>query len=374
MKVLSASFYVREHPPLCCPGSAAIALILKSPLAAIVLAGALLQGPSPAAAAELATAAVEVAGGSDVYAAHGILEAARQTAIAAQVAGRVTDLRVKVGDAVKAGQVLARVDERVALQQATASQALVAAAEAQLDAARREYARSRRLFGKQYLSQAAMEQAEAQYKATEAQVRATVAQAGVASTQTSFHTIRAPYAGVIAEVASELGDTAAPGKPLIRIYDPAALRVVATLPESYAHSLASGRPAKLEFPGAPEAERWQTPVSMTLLPTADPTSHTVQVRLLLPAKVAGLTPGMFARAHLPVDAGPVGRLTLPTKVIVTRTELHAVYVVDKQGRAQLRQVRLGRSTGDRVEVVAGVQAGERVALDPVAAGLQSARK
>jgi membrane fusion protein, multidrug efflux system len=342
--------------------------------ATIALAAALLQGPSSAAAADLATAPVEAAGGSDFYAADGMLEAVRQTAIAAQVSGRITDLRVKAGDTVTAGQILARVDERVAAQQATASQAQVVAAEAQLEAARREYARSQRLFGKQYLSQAAMEQAEAQYKATEAQVRATLAQAGVASTQTSLHTVQAPYAGVIAEVACELGDTAVPGKPLIRIYDPAALRVVATLPESYSRSLSQGRPAKLEFPGAPEALRWQTPVSVTLLPTADPTSHTVQVRLALPARLSGLTPGMFARAHLPVEAGPVGRLTVPAKAVITRTELQAVYVVDKQGHAQLRQVRVGRSAGDRVEVLAGVQSGERVALDPVAAAQQSAKK
>ena len=343
-------------------------------LRTLALAAALLQVAPLAAAADLATAPVEAAPGSGMYAADGMLEAVRQTAIAAQVSGRITDLRVKVGDTVKAGQVLARVDERVAAQQALASQAQVAAAEAQLDAARREYARSQRLFGKQYLSRAAMEQAEAQYKATEAQVRANLAQAGVAGTQTSLHTIQAPYAGVIAEVACELGDTAAPGKPLIRIYDPAALRVVATLPESYARTLASGKPARLEFPGAPEALRWQTPISVTLLPTADPESHTLQVRLALQPKLAGLTPGMFARAHLPVEAGPVGRLSLPAKAVITRTELNAVYVVDVQGHAQLRQVRLGRGTGDRVEVLAGVQAGERVALDPVAAAQQSAKK
>lgn len=348
--------------------------LLKMMALALALAAALGQGPSLAAAADLETAVVETAGGSDVYAADGVLEAVRQTTIAAQVAGRITDLRARAGDTVKAGQVLARVDERVAAQQATASQAQVAAAEAQLEAARREYARSQRLFGKQYLSQAAMEQAEANFKATEAQVRATLAQAGVANTQTSLHTIQAPYAGVIAEVACELGDTAAPGKPLIRIYDPAALRVVATLPESYARSLAKGRPAKLEFPGAPAALRWQTPVSLTLLPTADPGSHTLQVRLALQPNLAGLTPGMFARAHLPVEAGPAGRLTVPARAVITRTELNAVYVVNKQNYAQLRQVRLGRVDGDRVEVLAGVAAGERVALDPVAAAQSGARK
>ncbi len=327
-----------------------------------------------AAAAELETAPVQAAGASDVYAADGVLEAVRQSVIAAQVAGRITDLRVKAGDVVKAGQVLARVDERVAAQQVSASRAMVAAAEAQLDAAKREYARSQRLYGKQYLSQAALEQAEAQYKATEAQVRATLAQAGMASTQTSFHTIVAPYAGVIAEVSCELGDMAAPGKPLMRLYDPAALRVVVTLPESTAPALAAGKPTKLEFPGANEALRWQTAQSTTLLPTADPTSHTLQVRATLAPKLAGLTPGMFARAYLPVSAAQGGRITVPAKAVVMRTELNAVYVVNNEGRAQLRQVRLGRQVGERVEVLAGLEANERVALDPVAAAKQGAAK
>jgi len=333
---------------------------------AIVAALALLQGLAFAAGIE--TAPVQAAGASDVYVSDGVLEAVRQTVIAAQVPGRITDLRVKAGDVVKAGQVLARVDERAATQQAAASQAQVAATQAQLEAAQREFARSERLYGKKYISQAAMEQAEAQFKATQAQVRALVAQASVANTQTSFHTIQAPYSGVVAEVNCELGDMATPGKPLVRMYDPAALRVVADVPESYARALAAGKPAKLELPGAPEALRWQTPTSMTVLPTADPASHTLQVRLALPARVTGLTPGMFARAYLPIlSTGTGGRLTVPVAAVITRTELHAVYVVDAQGRAQLRQVRLGRSAGDRVEVLAGLQAGERVALDPVAA-------
>jgi RND family efflux transporter MFP subunit len=320
-----------------------------------------------AAAAAIETAVVEANGSASVYVADGYVEPVRQTVIASQVPGRITALAVRAGDTVKAGQVLARVDERAAAQQATASQAQVAAAQAQLEVARKEYERSQRLFQKQYISQAAMDQAEAQYKAGQAQAKALLAQAGAASTATSLHTLAAPYGGIVASVATELGDMAVPGKPLMTVYDPTALRVVANVPESYAAALKSGTAAKLEFPGAPENLRWQTAQSVTVLPTADPSSHTIQVRLGLPPNVRPLAPGPFARAHLPYAAQRSEALSVPAKAVIKRTELHAVYVLDNQGRFQMRQVRPGRTTGDRIEILAGLKPGERVALDPIAA-------
>ena len=337
-------------------------------LAAVTLAGPLLAvQPQPPAA--IPTAPVEAAGAGNVYVADGYVEAVRQTIVASQVPGRVTALSVKAGDAMKSGQILARIDNRAAEQQAQASDAQVAAARAQMDAAEKEYQRNQRLFQKQYISGAAMDQAEAQYKALRAQARAMLAQAGVASTQTSFHAIPAPYNGIVATVATELGDMAVPGKPLMTVYDPAALRVVATLPERYVGALRSGSAVRLEFPGAPDALRWQTAQSVTILPTQDPASHTAQVRLNLPPNTK-LAPGSFARAHLPVTENGGGTLMIPLKAVVKRTELNGVYVPDSTGKFHLRQVRLGKVSGDRVTVLAGLQPGERVALDPVAASRQ----
>ena len=325
-----------------------------------------LSGCAAARAADtVPTAAVEKGGAGEVYVADGYVEAVRQSVIASQVPGRVTGLTVKAGDAMKSGQVLVRIDQRAAAQQVAASEAQVAAAQAQLDAARKEYQRSQRLYQKQYISQAAMEQAEAQFKASQAQARALLAQAGVATTQTSFHSISAPYAGLVAAVTTEIGDMAVPGKPLMTVYDPGALRVVTALPERYIARLESDA-VKLEFPGAPDEVRWQTAQSAVVLPTRDPASHTVQVRLDLPAH-ARLAPGAFARAYLPMTTSGDGTLTVPARAVVKRTELAAVYVAAADGKFHLRQVRLGRTIGDRVVVLAGLQAGERVALDPVAA-------
>lgn len=333
-------------------------------LAAIFTPPALGQPASPG---RVETAQVRLEGVGETFVADGQVEAVRQTIIAAQVAGRVTALAVKAGDAVKSGQVLARIDARAAAQQAVASEAQVAAARAQMAAAQKEYERSRRLYQKQYLSQAAMEQAEAQFKSAEAQARATLAQAGVAATQTSLHTLVAPYGSIVASVATEVGDMAVPGKPLMTLYDPAAMRVVASVPERYAASIGSPGAVKLEFPAAPESLRWQSAQSLTVLPTHDAASQTVQVRLNLPAGAPRVAPGTFARAHLPLAGTDGGTLTIPLSAVVKRTELRAVYVADAQGKFHLRQVRLGKVSGERVTVLAGLAAGEHVALDPVAA-------
>jgi len=321
-------------------------------------------------AAPLATVTVAPTAASPVYVAEGLVEAVRQTALAAQVPARIVEMRVRAGDAVKAGQVLVRLDSRTATDQVASSQAQVAAAQAQLEAARRDYERNRRLAEKRYISQAAMEQAEAQFKAAEAQAKASIAQAGVATTQSSFTTLVAPYAGIVAGVTAEVGDMASPGVPLLTLYDPAEMRVVAQLPESVAELVAANKPVQVSLAGGDGAGRNLDAAQMAVLPTANPATHTREARLLLPATAKGLAPGMFARATFPLSRAGEARMTIPATAVVRRPEFTAVYVVDANGRPQLRQVRLGRSTGDAVEVVSGLVPAERIALDPVAAARQ----
>ena len=298
------------------------------------------------------------------------MEAVRQSAIAAQVPARIVEMRVRAGDTVKAGQVLVRLDPRTAADQLASSQAQVAAAQAQLEAARNDFERNRRLFEKQYISRAAMEQAEAQYKAAQAQAKATTAQAGVASTASSFSTLVAPYAGVVATVGAEVGDMASPGVPILTVYDPAELRVVAQLPESYAQYVAADRPVRIAIPGGAGEARAFDAARVVVLPTANPATHTREARLTVPAGAQGLTPGMFARASFPLTLAQAAQITVPAAALVRRPEFAAVYVVDAGGRAQLRQVRLGRESGAAVEILTGLKPGEKIAADAVAAARQ----
>lgn len=325
----------------------------------------------PATAAELASAPVRASGGSHSASFDAVVEALRQTVVAAQVPGAVVEIAVKAGDSVKAGQLLMRLDARAAELNAAAGDAQVAAARAQLDAASKEYERQKQLFNKQYISQAALERAESQFKATQAQVNAQLAQAGAARTQSGFHLVRAPYAGIVAEVPVSLGDMAMPGRPLLSLYDPAALRVTAAVPQSVAAALGDKAQLKVELPGLPAAQRWPQPGKVQLLPTVDVATHTMQIRVELPGKIAGATPGLFARLWLPgVDASGSQRLSVPASAVLRRAELDAVYVIGQDGRPLLRQVRTGRREGDSIEILSGLASSEKVALDPQAAARQ----
>jgi RND family efflux transporter MFP subunit len=328
--------------------------------------------PGTSMAADLTAVAARpgVSGASTAF--DGVVEAVRQTIVAAQVSGAVVQLSVKVGDRVSAGQTLLRLDARAADQTAAAGDAQVQAARAALEVASKDVERQRQLFQKNYISQAALERAESQFKSTQAQVNAQLAQAGAARTQTGFYVVRAPFAGVVSEVPVSLGDMAMPGRPLLTLYDPAALRVTAAVPQSVSAALTGPALPRIEFPGLPAAQQWVQPVRAQLLPTVDPGTHTVQIRAELPAGLSHLSPGLYARVWLPVaagasSAGAAAALTVLQSAVVRRAELTALYVLDPAGKPVLRQVRLGRVEGDKVEILSGLSAGERVVTDPQAA-------
>jgi membrane fusion protein, multidrug efflux system len=317
--------------------------------------------PADAAPPSLSTAPVTSTSASAQASYDGVVEAVRQTVIAAQVPGAVVALTVKAGDRVQAGQVLLRLDARAAEQTAAAGAAQVRAARAAQEAATRDFERQQQLFAQNYISKAALDRAEAQYKATQAESAAQLASAGAARTQSDFYVVRAPYSGVVSDVAVVLGDMAMPGRPLLTVYDPSALRVKAALPQSAAARLPAGANVQAEIPGL--AGRIQ-PARTQLLPTVDPSTHTLELRLDLPAQLAGVAPGMFARAWLPLAAEGDDRLFVPAQAVLRRAELTGVYVVGRDGKPLLRQVRLGRTDAGRVEVLSGLAPGERVALDP----------
>lgn len=339
-------------------------------LAALSLAGAALAAEGGA----LATVELRSAAGTGVETSvDGVVEAVRQTRLSTQVAGAIVALQVKAGDRVKAGQELLRIDASAAQQGVAASASQVEAAQAQLKVAASELARQRQLHQKQYISQAALERSQAQWEAAQAQVNALQAQTRVAQTQSGFFLLKAPYAGIVSEVAVTLGDMALPGRPLLTLHDPSALRVTAAVPQALLGSLSTRLDqVRYEINGMGGSATRLQPAAVELLPTLDAASHTAQIRLTLPPAAAdkALMPGLFARVWLPVGgsakAGPQ-RLFLPASAILRRAELTAAYVVDAQGKPRLRQIRLGRVAGDQVEVLTGLRPDDKVAADPQAA-------
>jgi RND family efflux transporter MFP subunit len=338
--------------------------------AAIALAACSGDQPAarPAAGPALAAAPVELREVELTLSAEAVVEAVRQSTVSAQIAGRIVDLRFDVGDRVQKGDVIARIDERAASQAVAASEAQVRSAEAALANARATYERSQQLFAQKFISQAALDKAQADFRSAESQMKAMLAGAGQASTERSFATIVAPYGGVVAVRHVQLGEMATPGKPIMTGFDPSTLRVVATVAAAQVPAIQAGARARVEIPAA---NRWVDAKAIIVVPAADPRTHSTQVRIELPEDVRGIYPGVFARAHFVVGRAP--RLMVPRAALVRRSELTAVYVLGEAlAPPQLRQVRLGSVADERgIEVLAGLKAGERVALDPIAAGMAS---
>jgi RND family efflux transporter MFP subunit len=327
------------------------------------------KGPgAPAPAGEtLKSAPVELREIELTTSAEAVLEAVRQSTVAAQISGRIVELRFDVGDYVKKGDVIARIDERSAARALEASEAQVAEAQAALANARSQYERSKQLLAQKFISAAALDQAEAAYKSAQARVGALIAGAGQAATERSYATVIAPYSGVVLARHVELGEMASPGRPLMTGFDPSTLRVVATVPQAEVAAIEAQRKARIEVPSL---GRWVDVQSMTIVPAADPRTHTTRIRLELPEGVRGVYPGVYAIAHFVTGRAP--RLLVPRAAVLQRSEVTGVYVLDELGRPRLRQIRLG-AAGDEiyVEVLAGLKPGERVALEPVKAGMIS---
>jgi RND family efflux transporter MFP subunit len=302
--------------------------------------------------AQSATVTLEARDVDLTYPAEAVVEAVRSATVAAQIQGRVVEVRADAGKRVKQGEVLMRIDGREFAENA-------AAAQAQSIQAKANYERVKNLYAQKFVSSAALDKAEADYKSAQAT-------AGASGANYSHASITAPMSGIVAQRLTELGEMATPGKPLIVIYEPKGLRVIASIPQYKLAEVKKGLRARLEFP---ETGLWVDAVRVEILPTADARSHTVTARLYLPDNVAGVIPGMAARAHFVM--GRAKKMTVPPAAVLRRGEVTAVYVIDAQEQPHLRQVRLGEIVGNgEIEVLAGLSGGERVSLDPIKAGMQ----
>lgn len=296
----------------------------------------------------------------------GVIQPVRQATVSAQASGRVVTLAVKMGDRVKAGQLLAVIDDREAAVGVQRSAAQVAQSEAEFRNAQANYERTRELQAKGFVSKAALDTAETQFKGAQAGREQAGAGARQSALAQGYTRVTAPYDGWVLQTHVDAGDLAVPGKPIATVYAPQPLRAVVQVPASRAEVTRAASRIEVQI-----GSEWVPPSARTSMPSADPVSQTVEWRLeLAPQVTQNLLPGQQVRVRY--VGGQATRSVVPAGAVLRRGELTAVYVATDKGFA-LRAVRLGADHGaDGVEIVAGLQAGERVALDPVKAGLAGA--
>jgi len=335
------------------------------------LIGCLLIGFASAHAAEqLAVATVQYREVEQTYSVEGLVEATRQSTVSAQISGRIKEINFDVGSRVNKGQVILRIDEREAAQALAGSNAQVMQAQVTLQNAKATYERSKQLFEQKFISQSALDKAQADYQVARAQAAASEASAGQASLTRGYSDVIAPYGGVVAARLVEVGEMVTPGKPMMVGFDPAEMRVIVNVSQYKLQEIGTHPKVMVELPSL---NRWVNAASISVQPLADARTHSTLVRVYLPKDEAGVYPGMFVRAHFVV--GKANKLVIPNSAVLHRSEVVAVYVVDEQNAVKLRQVRLGEESADgSIEVLAGLNPGEKVAMDPIKAGMLSVQQ
>jgi RND family efflux transporter MFP subunit len=297
----------------------------------------------------------------------GLIEAVKQSTLSSQIPGRVVSLNVKAGDRVRAGQVLASIDDRETQTGVMRSQAQLQQSDAELRQLQIALKRTQDLKAQGFVSSAALDLAESQYKAAKAGRDSAGAASEQAKVTQSFSKVTAPYDAWVLETSVQTGDLAMPGKPLMTVYAPQPLRVVMQWPASEKNALPKLQDIQI-FMGSETVK----PVSMQIMPNADGVSQTIGIKLDLPVAgaAASAVPGQQVRVRMTGSSQAKG--LVPSAAILRRGEITAVYVAQENGFA-MKLVRLGADHGSAgVEIWAGLKEGELIAVDAVQAGMKGA--
>jgi RND family efflux transporter MFP subunit len=328
---------------------------------------------APDTVSDVSLVVVHKAAEPDWLEAVGTVRAAQISQIASQSQGTIREIHTREGDLVQAGQVLATIDDaqpRAAVDQATAglnaADKQAAAADSELSLAESTLQRYQQLFDKKSVSPQEFDEIKSRRQTVEAHrdmARAEQAQAkaALAQAQTAlgYTQIQAPFAGVVTEKKIDPGSLVSPGTPVFTIENAGNYRLEVTIDENNFRLVRAGEtvPVSMDSLG-------NVAVSgkvAQIVPAADPASRSFLVKIALPAN-AHLHSGLFGTARF--ARGQTPALMIPRAAIVQRGQLQGVYVIDANRLAQLRYVTLGKSAGERVEALSGLQDGETIVAEP----------
>lgn len=348
------------------------AAVLAAALAAVAwLSGAcgerIAPGEAPAApgagVAEDRLAEVRAERAAAVERAAGTIASSRHTTVSSEILARIEDVRVRAGTQVQAGDVLVVLDARDLEARVREAEEGVRGAAARRELARAELRRVEGLFAGQVASRQELDRRRSEARVAEAEAKAAEQRLADARVARDHSAIRSPVGGRVVDRLAEPGDTAAPGVPLLRIYDPGALRIEAPVRESLAVGLRPGQRLRVEVDAV--GRRFEGTID-EIVPYAEPGARTLLVKVRLPAE-PDLLAGMFGRVEVP--AGEVDRVVVPAAAIERVGQLEFATVAGAGGAAERRLVTTGRPTGElEVEVLSGLAPGERVVV-PERSGL-----
>ncbi|MCI0749172.1 MAG: efflux RND transporter periplasmic adaptor subunit [Nevskiales bacterium] len=362
-------------------------------VAGLVVAVFFVLKPGTAVPIRVATAvtAAAASGSGSVLDASGYVIARRQAVVSAKITGKVTEVLVEEGMAVKLGQVLARLDDStvraqlaVVQSQREAAEAGLAVANARRAEAQRQLKRTQELHARKLMSDAALDAAQSSVETLTAEVERAQGEVNVAERNVALQrrnlddsVIRAPFAGVVTVKNAQPGEMISPlsaGGAGTRtgigtLVDMDSLEIEVDVNENFINRVRPGQPVEATLNAYPD---WKIPCEViAVIPAADRSKATVKVRIGLRVKDPRIIPDMGARvSFLPedrsaADASEGSRgVFIPSQALAQEESVTVVFVL-KDDTVERRAVTPGLRRGEQVQVLAGLSAGERVALGPL---------
>jgi RND family efflux transporter MFP subunit len=262
--------------------------------------------------------------------------------LSAKVSGTIRQMLATPGQSVKAGQLLVEIDAREV-------QARLDQAAAVREQTGKDIERFKKLLAQGAVTQQEFDAVQSRFRVAEATVKE-------AESILGYTKVTAPFAGLITAKRADVGDLAVPGKPLLDLEDPTALRLEADVPETLLDRIKLNDQLGVRVSNA--SLSLEATVS-EISPAADPVSRTSRIKLDLPA-TPGLRSGQFGRVAVPV--AEVTALRVPLGAVVVRGQMEIGFVVVNQ-HAQLRLVKTGKHVGPEVEIVSGLNPGEPLVVE-----------
>ena len=315
------------------------------------------KAPEPVRAVKLITLGATDARAPQEYA--GEVRAKVESRLGLQVAGKLLSRKVQVGDKVSKGQLLAEIDAQDYLLAAGAAQAQLRSAQAQLDVAKADFDRFEALFKQGFISQAELERRRAGLTAAQSLYEQARSQAQVQGHQAGYARLLATHDGVVTAIEAEEGQVVAAGQAIVRVAQLGAQDAVFAVPEQTVSAIRVGQEMQVRWPAT--GQQWPAKVR-EVGASADAATRTFTIKLALPA-AAGMPLGSTVHVLAPQTKGQQRTLQLPLTALRQQGDGSAVWVFDEAAMVVRSQaVKLGAVQGNDVEIVQGLQPGQKVVV------------
>ena len=286
----------------------------------------------------------------------GKIEAVENATLSTRNMGYVTRVNAKVGDEVKKGQLLIEINNADLQAKRAQVNAGITEATAAFNNAEKDYERYRSLFEDNSATQKEMDDITARYEMAKARLEGAKQQKNEINAKFAYSNIVAPFSGVVTAKNVEVGDMANPGMPLLNLEVPGKFEVRASVPESEIASVNQGTEVGVLVKSSGENLKG---IVSEISTSARNSGGQYVVKIALDKTDAPIYSGMYASVQFPTTARENREVVLiPASALITRGDLHGIYTPSQQNTAILRWVRLGRTVGDEVEILTGLNAGE----------------